>query len=143
LELGKTLRDGNNCAIQIRRGDYLNNPYFDIIEWSTYLPRAMAHIGKLAGDVRFMAFSDDPEWCRRNPLLERAIIHDPPCSGIADAMYLMSLCSYHIISNSSYGWWGAYLANSSGGGRVVAPAQWFRGHPTQEAQLCMADWRLI
>src|SRR5262249_27348985 len=112
LEFGRTLKGGTNCAIQIRRGDYLNNPFFDVVDWCKYLPSAIDHVVKIANDVQFIAFSDDPDWCRDQPLLKNAIIHDPPRSGTADAMYLMGLCDHHIISNSSYGWWGAYLANS-------------------------------
>lgn len=27
-------------------------------------------------------------------------------------MYLISLCKHHIVSNSSFYWWGAWLANN-------------------------------
>ena len=36
----------------------------------------------------------------------------------------MSMCTHHIIANSSFSWWGAWLARSK---RVVAPSTWF-GH---------------
>jgi hypothetical protein len=35
---------------------------------------------------------------------------------------LMTLCSDHIIANSSFSWWGAWLANTS---TVIAPNNWF------------------
>jgi len=38
----------------------------------------------------------------------------------------MSLCDYHIIANSSFSWWGAWLANSK---KVIAPAKWYGTNP--------------
>ena len=38
-------------------------------------------------------------------------------------MHLMSLCKHHIIANSSFSWWGAWLANT--GGLICAPRRWF------------------
>jgi hypothetical protein len=34
------------------------------------------------------------------------------------------MCKYHIIANSSYSWWGAWLAKSK---QVYAPKNWFGG----------------
>ena len=44
-------------------------------------------------------------------------------SGYVD-MCLMTLCSGHIIANSSFSWWGAWLSDSK---QVIAPSQWFTG----------------
>jgi hypothetical protein len=35
---------------------------------------------------------------------------------------LMSKCDYHIIANSSFSWWGSWLAQSK---KTICPRQWF------------------
>ena len=37
-------------------------------------------------------------------------------------MCLMTMCSFHVIANSSFSWWGAWLAKSE---KVIAPSKWF------------------
>ena len=46
-------------------------------------------------------------------------------------MCLMSMCDYHVVSNSTYGFWSSELSNSS---RVVYPKYWMQGH-TDDIQI--------
>ena len=39
-------------------------------------------------------------------------------------MCLMTMCTGHIIANSSFSWWGAWLSNSR---KIIAPSGWFEG----------------
>ena len=69
-----------------------------------------------------IVFSDDPEWCKEQSIFQSddVLISEGNSTGID--LYLMTKCSYHIIANSSFSWWGAFLANSR---QVVAPKNWF------------------
>lgn len=41
-------------------------------------------------------------------------------------LYLMSCCKNHILANSSFSWWGAWLDNGKDK-LVIAPEKWMNG----------------
>ncbi len=77
-------------------------------------------------DPHCYVFSDDPSWVEDNLQL------DVPCTFVAPEsaggevvdLHLMSRCRHHVIANSSFSWWAAWL-NPSPHKRVLAPAHWF------------------
>jgi hypothetical protein len=44
-----------------------------------------------------------------------------------EEMLFMSCCDHHIISNSTFSWWGAYI-NPSLSKQVYYPLHWFHKH---------------
>ena len=54
-------------------------------------------------------------------------------------LYLMSHCKHHIIANSSFSWWGAWLGCRPGK-RVFYPARWFANVNVDTSTLCPLDW---
>lgn len=64
-----------------------------------------------------------------------------------EEMLLMSCCDHHVIANSSFSWWAAYLGRLDAARRVVcAPRQWFGTDAAALARsrdICPADWLLI
>lgn len=56
---------------------------------------------------------------------------------------LMSKCDYHIIANSSYSWWGAWLSKSK---QVIAPQKWFgdsNDMPKDWSDIYCEGWKVV
>jgi hypothetical protein len=86
-----------------------------------YYNRATSDILKYNKN-KFIVFSDDPDWCRNTFTGDNYIVSDLNNSHIE--LCAMSLCDNHIIANSSFSWWGAWL-NTNINKRVIAPSRWF------------------
>ena len=117
-------------SLHVRRGDYISNPDTNRFHGTCnveYYRLAMAHMASVLRQPHFYAFSDDPDWTREHLASEhplRIVDHNPPDRGHED-MRLMTACRHHIIANSSFSWWGAWL-NASPDKIVVAPRRWYR-----------------
>ncbi len=109
-------------SVHIRRGDYKKAPEkFPLVNPAWYT-KAL----ELAGGGHPVVISDDPKWCRKQ-LPKAGFPSDATWISGNDAatdLCLMSLCDHHIIANSSFSWWGAWL-NPSQEKRVVLPEAWF------------------
>lgn len=103
-------------AIHVRRGDYVGNPFYVDLMQTDYYQRAMAEFPQ----ARFMVFSDDIEYCKASPLFAGCEFYHG--DELQDMNKMMS-CMGHIIANSSFSWWAAYLAPFSK--KIVAPIAWF------------------
>lgn len=122
-----------SVAIHVRRGDYASLPSAASLHGTlplSYYTAALAHIRQQVSDPRFFIFSDDIEWCRANlPLArdEATFVENNHGDDAWQDLLLMGYCRHHVIANSSFSWWGAWLADRRHTHRcVVAPAQWFR-----------------
>ena len=109
----------NPIALHIRRGDFLINSGNHYNQSLDYYEKALS---KFDSERQVVIFSDDPQWCVEQKLFEsdRFIVssgNDPYID-----LYLMSQCDDFIIANSTFSWWGAWLANK---GKVIAPKKWF------------------
>lgn len=110
----------STIAIHIRRGDYVGHPMYYQLPITWYLS-ALLTIPNWKGH-NILLFSDDMEYCRVHfECLPNA--HFIKASEI-DHLCMMSLCDTHIIGNSSYGWWGAYLSQQK---QVIHSGKMFRG----------------
>lgn len=115
-------------SVHVRRGDYVvGNPCHGVLPLEYYT----AAVGMLADKIReprFFIFSDDPDWVRGHlqPLLPYSVV--PGHHSGHEDLWLMSRCRHHIIANSSFSWWGAWL-NPDSSKLVFAPRKWFSAGP--------------
>lgn len=116
-------------SLHVRRGDYVRDPATNRRHGALtndYYETAIRKLSEQVTNPHFFVFSDEIEWVKENlPLPYPATYVD--ING-EDQEYedlrLMSHCRYHIIANSSFSWWGAWLADYPDK-IVIAPRRWF------------------
>lgn len=110
-------------SVHVRRGDYLQlSPVLPPLSLDYY----QAAMSAFQEDTSFLVFSDDHAWCEENlpKIRKRENLHFVKGHSSAVDMCLMSRCDSHIIANSSFSWWGAWL-NPDPEKIVIAPKNWF------------------
>lgn len=132
-------------SLHIRRGDYVNHPEFSKtfgFVGLDYYRAAIARLTERFPTASFFIFSDDPAWVKQNLQLDvpHEFVINAGLNADLDDLQLMSLCRHHIIANSSFSWWGAWL-NPNQDKVVIAPKHWFRDKPDwSTADLIPTDW---
>jgi hypothetical protein len=123
IALEKQMGQQPSLSVHIRRGDYVKHPKYKDICTLDYYQRAIAKVLEMEPNCQIFVFSDDLEWCKEHlsqyPC--QFIDHNRGANSYKD-MQLMSLCHHHIIANSSFSWWGAFLSKKEG--ITIAPKKW-------------------
>lgn len=115
-------------SIHVRRGDYVqhSNSFPPVTKEFVYT--AYTKIISQVGTMRKIVFSDDIPWCKQNLSLlsvgEDVTFSDGKTE--LEDLSLMASCSHHIIANSTFSWWGAWLGHNPDK-IVVSPSadNWF------------------
>jgi len=142
--LARIVADPTAVSLHVRRGDYVTTARGRAVQGfigEPYYERAVAWIRGRIAEPTFYVFSDDPQWCRRHLTPGDACVYVDANTG-ADSyvdMWLMSRCRHHIIANSTFSWWGAWL-DPDPEKLVVAPARWFRDASIDARDLLPAGW---
>jgi hypothetical protein len=132
-----------SASLHIRRGDYALPRNRGIYAQCgiDYYRDAINLIRKRIPGIRLFAFSDDPDWVDAQLGSEFGPIETVRHNGnerSANDMRLMSQADHHIIANSSFSWWGAWL-NPSPDKIVIAPRRWFLNN-TDDHDLIPPSW---
>jgi hypothetical protein len=124
------INKSNSVCLHVRRDDYVSNPLLQKYHGNLtpkYYNKAIRSICDRTTDPDFFIFSDEPEWCKRNIIINRPHTYvdiNGPDKAPED-LRLMSVCNHFIIANSSFSWWAAWLAGNKEK-IIIAPKRWYR-----------------
>lgn len=140
----KKMNSQNAVSVHIRHGDYLTSKAaneFHGVCGLDYYQAAIQYMNKGVTKPIYYFFSDDPAWVKKNLLISSESYYIDWNQGEASYidMQLMSHCQHHIIANSSFSWWGAWL-NPSKKKIVIAPKQWFKDPSIDTSDLIPDSW---
>ncbi len=129
----------HSVSVHIRRGDYrqpLNGERLWDVCGRAYYANGVAILKERAPTSTFYLFSDEPSESDADWFPGPTVIV-PASIGTVESLALMSACQHHLIVNSSFSWWGAWLSRRAG--TTVYPSTWMRGHVTS-LDLIPAGW---
>ncbi|MYK43023.1 MAG: alpha-1,2-fucosyltransferase [Gammaproteobacteria bacterium] len=134
----------SSISLHVRRGDYLDQKNISIFSSCSreYYEQAVGLIAEQCQiNPKLFVFSDDPEWVIDHfklPFEMRVMTHNLADQAIED-LRLMTACKHHVIANSSFSWWGAWLGKNPN--RItVAPARWFADPKYSNPDIYCKDW---
>lgn len=142
-EIAQRIIESESVCIHVRRGDYISNPevnkLFGICSLD-YYHNAIQSISNKKSLLSFFIFSDDIEWVKANFNFNiQMTIVDHNREKFYEDFRLMTLCKHHIISNSSFSWWSAWLSPNLSK-LVCAPKKWFNDESKNVKDLIPESW---
>lgn len=147
----KLILQSNSIGVHIRRGDYISlneaKDYHGALPVE-YYKSSIAKVAQFLDSPSFFIFSDDIAWCEQNISINNATVtyvsHNLSQDSWQD-LVLLSFCRHQIIANSSFSWWGAWIADQRYGSdrHVVAPKKWFANESNGASDRFPAHWELI
>lgn len=148
-EVFKLVRNNNfkdHVSLHVRRGDYVQHSGSFPPITTDYIDRAIIALKKNGVDVRnIICFSDDIKWCEENiPSIGNITVKYCYEEDEYQALSTMASCGNHIIANSSFSWWSAYLGQYEDR-QVVCPSAetWFgptAGVKEPVVDLILPEW---
>lgn len=139
LQYRKMMENSNSVSLHIRRGDYLKIAHaVGNICTEEYYRNAIQYIKQQIEKPSFFIFSNDLEWCKSffNDNDNVVFVEGNDVEHSYMDMILMTFCKHHVIANSSFSWWGAWLAPE--GGITIAPSKWYQKASTPD--IWCKDW---
>jgi hypothetical protein len=144
LEILEQIRlSKNSVSVHVRGGDSLVPASGRVSLPMGYYLDAICTLKERLVDPTFFIFSDDMPFVKQNLAHDISAVfveHNDDFTAEED-MRLMSSCRHHIIANSTFSWWGAWL-NPQSDKIVIAPKQWDLAPDSYYPDLFPKDWIL-
>jgi hypothetical protein len=143
-EMASEIAGASSVSVHIRRGDYVTNPETNKVHGTCslkYYNKCISEMALKVRDPHFYVFSDDVQWTKKNLIIEHPVTyvdHNNQENDFKD-LYLMSKCKHHIIANSSFSWWGAWLSTSKDH-IVFATSRWLTPGRTDVQDIIPERW---
>jgi hypothetical protein len=129
----------NSVCISIRRTNFLNNPLMGTCG-EAYYYKAMDEMASKIPNPVFYVFSDDNNWVSsffKSGYNCVFMQHNYP--DFYEDFRLMQKCKHHIIPNSTFPWWAAWLSNYENK-LVIAPKYWLNSNTIDYSRFVPGDW---
>lgn len=134
----------NSICLHIRRGDFLKNE--ETINTHglctlDYYKKGIEYMRNALDNTVFFVFTDDFHWAKNELQGDNFKFFDfeELQSKSALNLYIMQQCKHFIISNSSFSWWAAWLADGNDK-IVIAPKIWFADKNIDFSQVVPQNW---
>ena len=137
------IRAANAVSVHVRRGDYVGSVARSVCT-PAYYASCVARLAERVAKPHLFLFSDDPGWVAGNLRFDHPttiVSETPPRSDHGD-LRLMSACRHHILANSSFSWWGAWL-NPRADKVVLAPARWMNDPRVVDRDVVPSAWERV
>ena len=127
----------NTLSLHVRRSEYLQFPEIHPTISLEYISESL----RLVGDISTVfIFTDDCEFADKYLTFPNCVYVNEPEDYLE--LWLMGLCQNHIISNSTFSWWGTFL-NKNKNKKIIAPSTWFGPKGPNAKDIYEPYWTVI
>lgn len=137
------MQTSNSVCISLRLTDFLHNPLHNVCSLEYYYSGLKKIEELLKSEITVFIWSDDNDWTRENfkPSYKcHYMTHNYP--DFNEDLRLMTHCKHHVIPNSTFSWWAAWLGEWKNQ-IVVSPERWLNGDEIEYRHVVPERWLKI
>jgi hypothetical protein len=145
-QLLRRLDQHDIIAVHARRGDYATLDHvarvFGTLDADHFVTMG-TRIAEQCDRPAMVVLCEDTDWAKRHIRFDAPTFYaeeSAPLSAV-EGMALLSRAQHHVLSNSSYSWWGAWLADHPDQ-MVIRPRRWFSDEAIDETSRWPDDWTI-